>query len=89
MLRVLYMITYNDRGQQITGFGAEPTWKLNTVEDCRDLARSYLSHAIAARDDGDRAAAEEYLWDARRMLRHSYRLAVVREYRAVPHYRAT
>lgn len=67
MLRVLFM--------------SEPNYLGNTWQECRQIARDYLADAIAKRDAGEHRFADEYLSDARRMLRVSLQIRVRVQYR--------
>lgn len=67
---------------------SEPTYLGNTWQECRQIARDYLADAIGKRDAGEHRLADEYLSDARRMLRVSLRLRVEIAFGRVPHVRA-
>jgi hypothetical protein len=66
----------------------EPTYLGNTWQECRQIARDYLADAIGKRDAGEHRFADEYLADARRMIRVSLLLRVEQEFGRVPDVRA-
>lgn len=65
-----------------------PTYLGNTWQECREIARGYLADAIGKRDAGEHRFADEYLADARRMIRVSLCLRVELQFGRVPHVRA-